>query len=109
MQGVLPFEKACQFTSNFIHLTGAAQRTSSTVVQKCRQRKEETVRFLTVLVEKYDLFVIMDPWWDESHGWSAANNGYKLFRRDRQGKKGGDCPLNLKRKVNKGLTTQRCL
>jgi len=28
-------------------------------------------------------------WWDHSYYWSAAVDGYKLFRKDRQGKMGG--------------------
>ena len=38
----------------------------------------------------YDLVVITEAWWDHSHNWSAAVNGYKLFRKDRQGTRGGD-------------------
>ena len=37
----------------------------------------------TVLLESYHLVAITETWWDESHDWSAAINGYKLFRRDR--------------------------
>ena len=39
--------------------------------------------------ENYDMAAIMEPWWADSHNWSAAMGGYKLFRRDRQGRKGG--------------------
>ena len=31
----------------------------------------------------YDLVAITETWWDHSHDWSAAMDGYKLFRRDR--------------------------
>ncbi|RMC02429.1 hypothetical protein DUI87_20821 [Hirundo rustica rustica] len=34
--------------------------------------------------------------WDDSHGWSNALNGYKLFRRDRQGRRGGGMALYIK-------------
>ena len=37
----------------------------------------------TMLLESYDLVAITEIWWDESHDWSAAINGYRLFRRDR--------------------------
>ncbi|KAK4831206.1 hypothetical protein QYF61_016043 [Mycteria americana] len=33
--------------------------------------------------ENYDMVAIMETWWDDSHKWSAAMDGYKLFRRDR--------------------------
>ena len=39
--------------------------------------------------ENYDIVAITETWWDASHDWSAAINGYKLFRRDRQGMRGG--------------------
>ena len=35
----------------------------------------------------YDLVAITKTWWDHSHDWSAVMDGYKLFRRDRQGRK----------------------
>ncbi|PKU46943.1 glycerol kinase [Limosa lapponica baueri] len=37
----------------------------------------------TVLLERYDIVAITETWWDESHDWSVAIKGYKLFRRDR--------------------------
>ena len=30
-----------------------------------------------------------ETWWHESHNWSAGMEGYRLFRRDRQGRQGG--------------------
>jgi len=40
---------------------------------------------LEVIVQQdsYDLVAIMEMWWVESYDWSAAMDGYKLFRRDR--------------------------
>ena len=40
-----------------------------------------------VLQENYDFVTITETWWDDSHDWSAAMDGYKLFRRDRRGKR----------------------
>ncbi|KAK4817255.1 hypothetical protein QYF61_005468 [Mycteria americana] len=34
--------------------------------------------------ETYDMVAITETWWDDSHNWSAAMDGYKLFRRDSQ-------------------------
>ena len=51
----------------------------------------------TVLLESYDLIAITETWCNESHDWSAATDGYRLFRRDRQGRRGGGwraCPLH---------------
>ena len=36
-----------------------------------------------VLLENYDLIAITETWWDESHDWNVALDGYRLFRRDR--------------------------
>jgi len=43
--------------------------------------------------DSYDLVAITETWWDDSPDWSAAMDGYKLFRRDRQGKRGGGVAL----------------
>jgi len=51
----------------------------------------------TVLLEKHDLIVLTETWWDKSHGWSVATNGYRLFRRDMQGKRGGGVALYIKK------------
>ena len=37
----------------------------------------------------YDLVAITETWWDHSHDWSAAMDGYKIFRKDRQGRSDG--------------------
>ena len=44
----------------------------------------------------YDLVAIMEAWWDRSHNWSAAVDGYKVFRRDRQGRMGGGMALYVR-------------
>jgi len=45
-----------------------------------------------VLLESCDLAALSETWWDKSHDWSAASDGYRLFRRDRQGRRGGELP-----------------
>ena len=42
----------------------------------------------------YDLVAITETWRD--HDWSAAMDGYKLFRKDRQGRRGGGVALYVK-------------
>jgi len=37
----------------------------------------------TVLLENSDTTVVSKTWWDNSHDWSVAINGCKLFRRNR--------------------------
>ena len=43
--------------------------------------------------EKYDIVASMVTWWDDLHNWSAAMDGYKLFGRDRQGRRGSGLAL----------------
>ncbi|KAK4818426.1 hypothetical protein QYF61_012960, partial [Mycteria americana] len=37
--------------------------------------------------DSYDLVAVTEMWWDDSHDWSAAMDGCKLLRRDRQGRR----------------------
>ncbi|PKU28413.1 mitochondrial fission process protein 1 [Limosa lapponica baueri] len=57
-----------------------------------RQEELET----TVLLQSYDIVAISETWWDESYDWSVAIEGYKLFRRDRQGRRGRSVALYVK-------------
>ncbi|PKU39070.1 nedd4-binding protein 2-like 2 [Limosa lapponica baueri] len=50
----------------------------------------------TMLLESYDIVTITETWWDESYDWSVAIEGYKLFRRDRQGRSGRAVALYVK-------------
>ncbi|KAK4827657.1 hypothetical protein QYF61_020429 [Mycteria americana] len=50
--------------------------------------------------ENYGIVAIMKTWWDDSHNWSAAVDGYKLFRRDRQGRRGGGVALGKANKAD---------
>ena len=58
------------------------------------QKQEE----LEAIVRKasYDLAAITETRWDRSHDWSAAMDGYKLFRKDRQGRRGSGMALYVK-------------
>ncbi|KAF4796247.1 hypothetical protein TURU_086012 [Turdus rufiventris] len=38
--------------------------------------------------QSYNVVAIMDKGWDDSHTWSTALDGYKLFRRDRKSERG---------------------
>ncbi|PKU32961.1 mitochondrial fission process protein 1 [Limosa lapponica baueri] len=43
-----------------------------------------------------DLLAITETWWDESHDWNAVIDDYKLFRRNRQGRRGGGVAVDAK-------------
>ena len=44
----------------------------------------------------YDVVAITETWWDDSHNWSTAMDGYKLFKRDREGRRGGGIALYVR-------------
>jgi len=50
--------------------------------------------------DSYDLVIITETWWDNSRDWSAATDGYKCFRRDKQGKRGGEVALCVRDSFN---------
>ncbi|KAK4830875.1 LOW QUALITY PROTEIN: hypothetical protein QYF61_013804 [Mycteria americana] len=49
-----------------------------------------------VYQENYDIVAITETWWDDSHNCSAAMDGYKLFRRDKRGRRGGGVALYVR-------------
>ncbi|KAK4810957.1 hypothetical protein QYF61_013365 [Mycteria americana] len=64
--------------------------------------------------ENYDMVAITETWWDDSHNWSAAMNGYKIFRRDRRGRRGGGVALYIREcldslELNDGDDRVECL
>ncbi|KAK4813675.1 hypothetical protein QYF61_019568 [Mycteria americana] len=64
--------------------------------------------------ENYDMVAITEMWWDDSHNWSAAMDGYKLFRRDRRGRRGGGVALYVREcldslELNDGDDRMECL
>ncbi|PKU49676.1 mitochondrial fission process protein 1 [Limosa lapponica baueri] len=64
--------------------------------------------------ENYDIVAITETWWDDLHNWSTAANGYQLFRRDRQGRRGGGVALYVRDRlecleVNNGNGSVECL
>ncbi|TRZ08316.1 hypothetical protein HGM15179_018789 [Zosterops borbonicus] len=50
--------------------------------------------------KSYDIAAIMEMWWDGLHNWSTALDGYKLFRRDRRGRRGGGMVLYIREVLN---------
>ena len=54
-----------------------------------KQEKLEAI----VQQDSLDLVAITETWWDDSHDLSAAMEGYKLFRKDKGGKRGGGLAL----------------
>ncbi|GAB0179529.1 hypothetical protein GRJ2_000418200 [Grus japonensis] len=46
-----------------------------------------------VCLQGCDLIGITETWWDSSYDWSVGMEGYRLFRKDRQGRRGGGVAL----------------
>jgi len=53
----------------------------------------------TVLLESYDLVAITENWWHESHDWRMAIDGYRLFKRDMQGRRGRGVALYIMKSI----------
>ncbi|PKU41683.1 mitochondrial fission process protein 1 [Limosa lapponica baueri] len=64
--------------------------------------------------KNYDIVAITETWWEDLHNWSAAINGYRLFRRDRQGRRGGGVAFYVRDifeclELNNGNDSVECL
>ncbi|PKU44773.1 rna-directed dna polymerase from mobile element jockey- hypothetical protein [Limosa lapponica baueri] len=51
----------------------------------------------TMLLESHDLVAITETSWNECHDWSTTVDGSRLFRRDRQERKGGGIDLCIEK------------
>jgi len=47
----------------------------------------------------YDTIGITETWWDSSYDWSIGMAGHRLFRKDRQGRRGGGVALYVKEQL----------
>ena len=52
-----------------------------------------------VCSESYDIVAITEMWWKDSHSLSAVMEGYRLFKRDRLGRKGSGVALYVKKRL----------
>ena len=57
--------------------------------------------------QNYDIIGITKTWWNESHDWSAGMEGYRLFRRDRQGRQGRGVVLYVRERFDCTALTVR--
>ncbi|GAB0208322.1 hypothetical protein GRJ2_003297900 [Grus japonensis] len=60
--------------------------------KKSMGNKQEELETCTCL-QGYDLIGITETWWHGSYDWSVGMEGYRLFRKDRQGRRGGGVAL----------------
>jgi len=47
----------------------------------------------------YEIIGIMEMWWHSSYDWNIGMGGYRLFRKDKQGTRGGGVPLYVKEQL----------
>ncbi|GAB0208309.1 hypothetical protein GRJ2_003296600 [Grus japonensis] len=81
-----PCKKVAGSTAQLKYIYNNARNTGN------KQEELEAI----VQQENYDIVAITETWWDDSHNWSAAMDDYKLFRRDRQGRRGGGVALYVR-------------
>ena len=53
-----------------------------------------------------DIVGITETWWDEMHDWVVNIKGYRLYRRDRIGKRGGGMALYIKEEYTSSLISK---
>ncbi|PKU40120.1 adaptin ear-binding coat-associated protein 1 [Limosa lapponica baueri] len=46
--------------------------------------------------DSYDVVATTETWWDDGQDWNAVMDGYKLFRKDRQGRRGRGVALYVR-------------
>ena len=63
------------------------------------ENKQEELEIVTQL-GKCDLIAIMETRWDESHNWNTLIEDYRLFRGDRQDRRGGGFALHVRRWID---------
>ncbi|KAK4824014.1 hypothetical protein QYF61_009605 [Mycteria americana] len=73
--------------------TGSIAQLKCIYTNACSMGNKEEELEAIVQQKNYDIVAVTETWWGDSHNWSAAMDGYKLFRRDRQGRRGGGVAL----------------
>ena len=53
-----------------------------------------------VQLENYALTAVTETWWDDSHNWNTMIKSDKLFRRDRQGRRGVGIAAYVKKRID---------
>ena len=61
---------------------------------------------ICVRSQGYNLITITETWWDSSHDWHAAMDGYTHFRKDSPTRRGGEVTLYVREQLE---CTELCL
>lgn len=54
---------------------------------------------MCVCLQSYNVTGITEIWWDDAHDWSVGLDGYKLFRKHKQRRRGGSVALYIQDKL----------
>lgn len=66
----------------------------------CSLRNKQEELEATVLLENHDAVAVTETWWDDSHDWNVATDGYELLRRARRGRRGLNQQVKSSRTAN---------
>ncbi|KAK4819370.1 hypothetical protein QYF61_001649 [Mycteria americana] len=77
-------------------VTGSIAQLKCIYTNACSMDSKQEELGAVVQQENNDIVTITETRWDDLHNWSAAMDGYKLFRRDRQGRRGGGVALYVR-------------
>jgi len=69
------------------------------VHERTQHGKQQEELEAPVLLESYDPIALTETWWDESHDWIVAIEGYRLFRRDKRGQRGGGVTIYIHKSI----------
>ncbi|KAK4816487.1 hypothetical protein QYF61_017239 [Mycteria americana] len=78
--------------------SGAYLKCLYTNAHSIRNKQDELEALVSS--QSYNIIGISETWWNESHDWSAGTEGYRLFRRDRQGRRGGGVALYVRERFD---------
>ncbi|GAB0189218.1 hypothetical protein GRJ2_001387100 [Grus japonensis] len=97
-------------------MEGSAAQLKCIYTNACSMGNKQEELEAIMQLENYNILAITETWWDDLHNWSAATavDGYKLFRRDRQGRRGGGVALYVREcfdclELNDGDDKVECL
>ncbi|PKU38019.1 mitochondrial fission process protein 1 [Limosa lapponica baueri] len=77
-------------------VAGPIAQLKCTYTNGCSMGNKQEELEATAQQENYDVVTIMETWWDDLHDSSAALDGHKLFRRNRQRRRGGGVALYVR-------------
>lgn len=85
---------------SFKEMTRPAAQLKCLFTNACSLGNKQKELEATVLLENHNIVVVTETWWDDSHDWNVATDGYSLLRRARQGRRGLNQQVKSSRTAN---------